>query len=312
MLFYRYFFFLFLLYYNTFLSLLITMLRVFKQKHAMTIKNTFRCIHSYPNTTPKITAMSYIRPLTFGIATSTTCFFVGAYIHEREQETFWKKLKQLETPNWSQLLNLIKDDQLVLYDLWQEKKKLWTERKQQILQTIRGRLETYQFLPVELKRAILSVTLTLLSMSEAEKTMAGLISINVAVFMAWRVPQLQRFLTKYFATTSNNISMITSCFSHRQLFHLTLNMIALWSFGPWLHDVLGREQFVALYLSLGVGANVISHLAQLALRRPSTALGASGALYGLLSGTAALYPQAIVFIAFLPSLPIRIRYSKII
>jgi rhomboid-like protein len=253
--------------------------------------------------------MSYIRPLSFGVATSTTYFFIGAYIHEREQETFWKKLKQLDRPNWSQLRKLITDDQLVLYDLWQEKKKLWIERKQQLFQKIRGRLETYQSLPIELKRVILSVSQTLLSMSEAEKTMNVLISINLAVFAAWRIPQLQLFLLRYFTTgSSNNISMITSCFSHRQLLHLTLNMVALWSFGPWLHDVLGREQFVALYLSLGVGANVISRVVQLALRRPSTGtLGASGALYGLVSGTAVLYPQAIVFVAFLPSLPIRIR-----
>jgi rhomboid-like protein len=285
------------------------MLRVFKPR---VIKTVFRNVHKYANNNsypPKITAMSYIRPLSFGVATSTTYFFIGAYIHEREQETFWKKLKQLDRPNWSQLRKLITDDQLVLYDLWQEKKKLWIERKQQLFQKIRGRLETYQSLPIELKRVILSVSQTLLSMSEAEKTMNVLISINLAVFAAWRIPQLQLFLLRYFTTgSSNNISMITSCFSHRQLLHLTLNMVALWSFGPWLHDVLGREQFVALYLSLGVGANVISRVVQLALRRPSTGtLGASGALYGLVSGTAVLYPQAIVFVAFLPSLPIRIR-----
>lgn len=295
------------------------MLHVFKSTHSRIIKTSFRNLHKlghngYPLPPPKITAINYIRPLAFGITTSTAFFFVGAYIHEREQDTFWKKLKQLDGPNWSQLRKLVRDDQLVLYDVWQEKKKLWMERKEQLLQTIRSRLESYRSLPTELKRVILSTAQTLLSMPESEKTMTALIGINLAVFVAWRVPQLQRFLTRSFVatTTSNNISMVASCFSHRQFFHLALNMVALWSFGPWLHDVLGREQFLALYLSLGVSANVISRIVQLALHRPSTgSLGASGALYGILTGTAVLYPQAIVFVAFLPSLPIRIRYTSI-
>jgi rhomboid-like protein len=150
-------------------------------------------------------------------------------------------------------------------------------------------------------------------MTEADKTISVLIAMNVLVFGAWRVPRLQPFMNRYFVhspTSGRYITLLTSSFSQRQATHLALNMVGLWTIGPWIYDTLGREQFIALYLSLGVGSNTISHVAQLALypHRPIIpSLGSSGAIYGLLSGTAVMYPESAVFIAFLPTVPIKIR-----
>lgn len=259
--------------------------------------------------------INYVRPIVFGLATSASIFFTAAFIHEKEKETFWQRLKKRsEGPKWSTIRDVITDDKLILADLCEEKKKMWLEKKQAVMEDLKKKLEQYQSVPIEIKRAFLAGAQAYLSMSEAEKTVAALIGLNLLVFGAWKVRGLQPFMTRYFMHnpgSGRSITLITSCFSHRDLIHLTFNMVGLWSFGPLIHDVLGREQFVAMYLSMGIGANVISHVTSLALRhtRPmAPSLGTSGSLYGLLTSTALIFPNSSVFIVFLPIIPIRIRY----
>ncbi|KAH8555756.1 hypothetical protein BGW37DRAFT_418484 [Umbelopsis sp. PMI_123] len=150
------------------------------------------------------------------------------------------------------------------------------------------------------------------SLKESEKTMAAIIAINTVVFAAWQIPVLRPFMHRYFIhdpLSGRSITLLTSCFSHQEFWHFGLNMMALWSFGGLVHDYLGREQFMAFYLSTGMAASAVSHVFGLSMRRvrpvlPS--LGASGAIYGCLSATAMLYPDASVYVVFLPFLPIKI------
>ncbi|KAI8085023.1 uncharacterized protein BX664DRAFT_266366 [Halteromyces radiatus] len=154
-------------------------------------------------------------------------------------------------------------------------------------------------------------------MTESERTLAGLVGLNLLVFGAWQVPRWTPFMVRWFmhhpgAGSFGSITLVTSCFSHKEGLHLACNMVGLWSFGGLMHDYLGREQFLALYLSTGVGANMISHTLSLAFRRSRAllpSLGASGAIYGLLSGTAYLEPQASVSLIFLPFIPIKLGYA---
>lgn len=46
--------------------------------------------------------------------------------------------------------------------------------------------------------------------------------------------------------------MLLSTFSHYSLFHMATNMYVLWSFSSSIINMMGKEQFVALYLSAGV------------------------------------------------------------
>ncbi|KAI9306568.1 hypothetical protein BJ944DRAFT_159647 [Cunninghamella echinulata] len=152
-------------------------------------------------------------------------------------------------------------------------------------------------------------------MTDTERTLAGLIAINLLVFGAWQVPRWTNFMTRWFMHypgSDRSITLLTSCFSHKEGLHLACNMVGLWSFGGLIHDYLGREQFLALYLTTGISANMASHVFSLALRRTRPllpSLGASGAIYGLLSGTAYLEPQASVSLVFLPFLPIKLGYA---
>uniref|UniRef100_A0AAZ3SGE0 rhomboid protease n=1 Tax=Oncorhynchus tshawytscha TaxID=74940 RepID=A0AAZ3SGE0_ONCTS len=79
-------------------------------------------------------------------------------------------------------------------------------------------------------------------------------------FFAVGVPYLQRSMIRYF--TSNPASktlcfpMLLFTFSHYSFFHMVANMYVLWSFSSSIVSMLGREQFMAVYMSAGTSARV--------------------------------------------------------
>lgn len=90
--------------------------------------------------------------------------------------------------------------------------------------------------------------------------------------------------------------MITAAFLHspHQVFHLIMNMLALWMLGQFLEPLLGRSRFLALYLisAFGgsVGFQVIAGIDVLANGPMGTdwgtgTVGASGAVFGLFAAT---------------------------
>lgn len=80
--------------------------------------------------------------------------------------------------------------------------------------------------------------------------------------------------------------LLTSMFLHFGIFHLLLNMYALWIVGGVLEPLLGRARFLALYLVSGLGGGVATYLfaplenEQGFLLSPVSA-GASGSVFGL-------------------------------
>lgn len=79
--------------------------------------------------------------------------------------------------------------------------------------------------------------------------------------------------------------LITSQFTHIEIWHIAGNMLALWMLGPQLEAVLGRTRFLALYLLSGLAGSV----AVLWLSSSNgLTLGASGAIYGLFGAFAVI------------------------
>jgi membrane associated rhomboid family serine protease len=72
--------------------------------------------------------------------------------------------------------------------------------------------------------------------------------------------------------------MLTTAFLHAGIFHLMLNMLALWILGSSLEPILGRWRFTALYVLSALGGSVASLLW---LEGGQTTVGASGAVFGL-------------------------------
>lgn len=86
-------------------------------------------------------------------------------------------------------------------------------------------------------------------------------------------------------------------FLHAGVFHLLMNMYALFLFGPPLEKVLGKHQFLALYFLSGIlGGLGWSLLAG----HYSVCVGASGAVFGLLGSYALLFPNDRLQLLFPP------------
>jgi membrane associated rhomboid family serine protease len=79
--------------------------------------------------------------------------------------------------------------------------------------------------------------------------------------------------------------MVTSMFTHEEIWHIGFNMLGLWWLGGPLEQALGRARYLALYLISGLAGSALTYL----LAAGSTAsLGASGAIFGLFGATAVL------------------------
>jgi membrane associated rhomboid family serine protease len=73
--------------------------------------------------------------------------------------------------------------------------------------------------------------------------------------------------------------VLTSTFSHVQVWHIAFNMMALYFLGPQLELILGRVRFLAVYLLSGLaGSTAVMWLSS----EHSQTLGASGAIFGLM------------------------------
>lgn len=80
--------------------------------------------------------------------------------------------------------------------------------------------------------------------------------------------------------------MITAAFLHEQVWHIGLNMLALWILGSSLEPVMGRWRFLLLYLLSALGGSAASLLVMPTVDVAAgvagqIGYGASGAVFGL-------------------------------
>ena len=87
---------------------------------------------------------------------------------------------------------------------------------------------------------------------------------------------------------------ITAIFLHGSLPHILYNGFALILFGSILESLLGSKRFLAVFFITGIGANIVS------LPFYDAALGASGAIFGILGALIILRPKMMVFVYGIP------------
>jgi membrane associated rhomboid family serine protease len=98
------------------------------------------------------------------------------------------------------------------------------------------------------------------------------------------------------------LPILTSMFMHGGFLHIAGNMLFLWIFGDNVEDHFGHLPYLLFYLVCGIG----SGLAHIVFNYHSSlpALGASGAISGVMGAYIILYPRAqvltLVFIFFIP------------
>jgi membrane associated rhomboid family serine protease len=148
-----------------------------------------------------------------------------------------------------------------------------------------------------------------------------LIAINVVVFLLQiSVPEQQQealvYLyglvpARYFhpgwaaragLPPSDYLPFLTNIFMHGGWLHLVLNMWTLWLFGGAVEDRLGSWRYLAFYLLCGVAASAAHAFVN--ADSPVPALGASGAIAGVLGAYMRLFPLSnivvLVPIIFIP------------
>jgi len=150
-----------------------------------------------------------------------------------------------------------------------------------------------------------------------------IILINVVAFIAFTilirdfsVPCSETFC-KYIALSPANIlqgtylwTFLSSMFMHVGFFHLFVNMLSLFFIGSLVEKILGKKRYLWFYLTAGLFAGLFFILTSYILKTDLSiyAVGASGALFGLVGLLMFLTPDLPVYIMFIP-IPIKMKYA---
>lgn len=147
------------------------------------------------------------------------------------------------------------------------------------------------------------------SMQKTTPIVLNLIIINALVYVAQLVLDKTIDFTNIMALYPLNsgyfkpYQLVTYMFAHdpTNFFHIIFNMYALWMFGSVLERVWGPKRFLIFYLVCGLSAGVAQMMFNAA------AIGASGAVMGLLAAFAYLFPNTQFYIFPFP-VPIKAKY----
>ena len=134
--------------------------------------------------------------------------------------------------------------------------------------------------------------------------MLTLVVIIANVFFSIQGFKDARFFNKYkfqIGPIKNKeyIRMLSSGFLHVDYMHLFLNMYTLYFFASVVIYSMGRFEFLIIYLGSLLAGNVLSYFFQ-KKNNYYSAVGASGAVSGVLFASILLYPEMNLGIMFIP------------
>jgi membrane associated rhomboid family serine protease len=143
----------------------------------------------------------------------------------------------------------------------------------------------------------------------------ALLIVNAAIFL---IDFFSRGLFSFLALTPSEVvrslhvwQLATFLFLHGSILNLIFNMLALWWFGKEMEEMWGTRRFLRFYFLCGCGAGVCAVLAAYAAGSPNaTIIGSTGAIYGILAASAALWPDRLMLFYFL--FPMKLKYFVIL
>jgi membrane associated rhomboid family serine protease len=147
----------------------------------------------------------------------------------------------------------------------------------------------------------------------------NLILINVIFFvLIWGGLQLEFFSPDFFnknvAISLENIqelriwTFFTSMFMHGGFFHLFANMFSLFFIGGLIEKILGKKRYFLFYFLSGIFASFLYLFFEILFPSGLGAVGASGALFGLIGLLMLLTPDLSVYLMLIP-IPIKMKYA---
>ena len=111
------------------------------------------------------------------------------------------------------------------------------------------------------------------------------------------------FLAGHASFNVSFLPLVTSMFLHSGFLHLAGNMLFLWIFGDNVEDFFGHIGYFFFYLACGIGAGLLHVFFNFYSAIP--AVGASGAISGVMGAYMLLYPRArILTLVFIFPLPV--------
>jgi membrane associated rhomboid family serine protease len=145
-----------------------------------------------------------------------------------------------------------------------------------------------------------------------------IIIVNVVAFIVFTILISLKYLSiDAVAIRPSNIlqgkylwTFITSMFMHGGFFHLFVNMISLFFVGSLVEKLIGRKRYFWFYILSGVFAGLLFVISGLIFTQDlnTYAVGASGALFGLIGVLMFLTPNLPVYVMFIP-IPIKLKYA---
>jgi len=145
-----------------------------------------------------------------------------------------------------------------------------------------------------------------------------LIILNVVLFIIFTILVKFNFISwDFIAIKPANIlegkyiwTLLTSMFMHAGFFHLFVNMLSLFFAGSLIEKIIGRKRYIWFYLFSGIFASLLFVLMSLIFSSDfnAYAVGASGALFGLIGLLMLLTPNLPVYVMFIP-IPIKMKYA---
>ncbi len=134
--------------------------------------------------------------------------------------------------------------------------------------------------------------------------------IMIATFAIWVLQLMTPSLSNFLAVSVPGVFVhgfiwqpVTYMWLHsvQAPMHILLNMFMLWMFGGILEQTWGGRKFLRFYLITGVGAGAIILLWGTVSGAPYyPTVGASGALYGIVTAFSLLWPDRTVMLLFPP------------
>lgn len=159
--------------------------------------------------------------------------------------------------------NVIDDEQL---------KRMMAQNRPSFLERNAGRVVTLALIAITVLAYVAEVLLSGMRVDIPTRT---LVEMGAMYAPAVQAGELWRF--------------VTPMFLHMDLMHLAFNMVALYSVGEVLERVLGRGNFLALYVVGGITGNAVSFAADVMLGGgPTVSAGASTSVFGLFVAVALL------------------------
>ena len=132
----------------------------------------------------------------------------------------------------------------------------------------------------------------------------NLIFINVIVFVLSRLLPINDWLALWNVQSPffRPYQLFTYMFCHADFFHIFFNMLLLTFFGPILEEFWDQKNFLLFYIATGIGAAVFNILMDMffGIGTFGQMIGASGAVYGVMTAFGIIFPNMELRLLFLP------------